>query len=108
MSGVVVNGVDLEARYGLRLTGDSEFGPPAPKSYLLDLPGGDGSLDVTEMCIRDRKKWRKLGLDEPVRIVITTAGCSDSFEAVVEAVKSKAGYDEAIVVSETSICRVRK
>ncbi|MFQ9181067.1 MAG: hypothetical protein ACLR3C_15085 [Eggerthella lenta] len=48
MSGVVVNGVDLEARYGLRLTGDSEFGPPAPKSYLLDLPGGDGSLDVTE------------------------------------------------------------
>lgn len=48
MSGVVVNGVDLEARYGLRLTGESEFNPPAPKSYLLDLPGGDGSLDVTE------------------------------------------------------------
>lgn len=48
MSGVVVNGVDLEARYGLRLTGDSEFSPPAPKSYLLDLPGGDGSLDATE------------------------------------------------------------
>lgn len=48
MSGVVVNGVDLESRYGLRLTGDSEFNPPQPKSYLLDLPGGDGSLDVTE------------------------------------------------------------
>lgn len=48
MSGVVVNGVDLEARYGLRLTGESEFNPPKPKSYLLDLPGGDGSLDATE------------------------------------------------------------
>lgn len=48
MSGVIVGGVDLEARFGLRLTNDSEFNPPRPKRYLLDLPGGDGSLDVTE------------------------------------------------------------
>lgn len=63
---------------------------------------------VSNQMSRAKKKWRKLGLDEPVRIVITTAGCSDSFEAVVEAVKSKAGYDEVVVVSETNICRVRK
>lgn len=48
MSGVIVGGVDLEARFGLRLTNDSEFNPPKPKRYLLDLPGGDGSLDVAE------------------------------------------------------------
>lgn len=49
MSGVLVNGVDLEAMYGLVLTGDSEFKMPVEKSYLLDRPGGDGSLDVTEV-----------------------------------------------------------
>ncbi|TNU89388.1 hypothetical protein FIC87_11355 [Eggerthella lenta] len=48
MNDVVVGGVSLEQRYGLVLTSESEFNPPKPKEYLLDLPGGDGSLDVTE------------------------------------------------------------
>lgn len=48
MNEVTVAGVSLERRYGLVLTNDSQFNPPRPKEYLLDLPGGNGSLDVTE------------------------------------------------------------
>lgn len=48
MNELTVGGVALEERYGLVLTSESEYNPPKPKAYLLDLPGGDGSLDVTE------------------------------------------------------------
>lgn len=49
MSGVIVGGVDLSVRFGLRLTDDSEFRAPSVKMNMLDLPGGDGSLDATEV-----------------------------------------------------------
>lgn len=45
---ITVNGVDLEKRFGVLLTDETSLNPPAVKSYLLDLPGGNGSLDVTE------------------------------------------------------------
>ena len=48
MNDVTVGGIGLESRFGLVLTSESEYNPPKPKTYLLDLPGGDGSLDVTE------------------------------------------------------------
>ena len=45
---VIVNGVDLQKEYGLYLLKDSEFLPPKPKLYYLDVPGSNGSLDVSE------------------------------------------------------------
>lgn len=45
---IVIDGVDVESRFGLILTDESVFSPPVVKTYLLDLPGGDGSLDATE------------------------------------------------------------
>ena len=108
-------GVDWLLGHGIRPTVKRED-PTAKANLDFEIDGQPWEMknvtnagsSVSNQMSRAKKKWRKLGLDEPVRIVITTAGCSDSFEAVVEAVKSKAGYDEAIVVSETSICRVRK
>lgn len=48
MNDVTVSGVVLEERFGLRLTGESEFKPPKPKMRMIDIPGGDGALDATE------------------------------------------------------------
>lgn len=50
---VTVGGVDLFDRFGLVLTDDSTFAPPAPKTYTVDIPGGDGSVDVTEAISGD-------------------------------------------------------
>lgn len=46
--GIVVGGVDLFERFGLRLTGESSVGPPPLKRYEVDVPGGDGSIDLTD------------------------------------------------------------
>lgn len=50
---IVVGGVDLYERFGLVMTDDYTLGPPAPKSYEVDVPGGDGSIDVTEAVFGD-------------------------------------------------------
>lgn len=50
---IIVGGVDLYDRFGLVLTDDSSYSPPAPKTYTVDIPGGDGSVDVTESLAGD-------------------------------------------------------
>ena len=50
---VVVAGVDLTEKFGLCLTGESTFGPPSTKTYTVDVPGGDGVLDLTEALCGD-------------------------------------------------------
>lgn len=47
-NGIVVGGVDLFDAFGLVMTDDYTLGPPAPKTYYVDVPGGDGSIDDTE------------------------------------------------------------
>ena len=49
---VVVAGVDLCEEFGLVMTSHS-LTPPAPKVYEVDVPGGDGSIDVTEAVFGD-------------------------------------------------------
>ena len=46
-----------------------------------------------------------LKLNEPVRVVITTYGCKDSFDEIVERASRKTSIDELIVVSETRFFR---
>lgn len=45
---ITVGGVDIESRFGVMLTDESTFNPPPVKRCMLERPGGDGSLDVTE------------------------------------------------------------
>ncbi len=52
-NGLVVGGVDLFDRFGLALLDDWTVGTPAPKVYQVDIPGGDGCIDVTESLSGD-------------------------------------------------------
>lgn len=42
---------------------DKEIGTPAPKTALIDIPGGDGALDLTEAFGPVRYENRKLSFD---------------------------------------------
>lgn len=50
---LIVNGVDLSTEFGLVLTDDYSLGPPTIKTYVLDIPGGNGNLDLTESLLGD-------------------------------------------------------
>ncbi|MEG1827696.1 MAG: hypothetical protein RR218_10605, partial [Gordonibacter sp.] len=49
---VIVDGIPLCATFGLILQSCSE-GEPEPKTYEVDVPGGNGSLDLTEALTGD-------------------------------------------------------
>ena len=49
---LVVAGVDLCEQFDLVMTGYT-LSPPAPKVYEVDIPGGDGSIDMTESIAGD-------------------------------------------------------
>lgn len=46
---LIVDGVDLTKRYGLILADGYSLKPPSPKTYTLDIPGGNGKIDLTEV-----------------------------------------------------------
>lgn len=50
---VVVGGVDPQEHFGLFLTDESVLGPPPPKLYQVDVPGGNGAIDLTEALSGD-------------------------------------------------------
>lgn len=50
---VIVGGVDLTERFGMDLLDGFTLSPPAPKAYTVDIPGGDGVVDVTEALSGD-------------------------------------------------------
>ena len=50
---LVVGGVDLFDEWGLSLLDGWELPYPRPKVYEIDIPGGDGSIDVTEAVFGD-------------------------------------------------------
>lgn len=52
-NGIVVGGVDLYDRFGMAMTDDYTLSPPAPKVYEVDIPGGDGCVDVTQAVFGD-------------------------------------------------------
>ena len=45
---LIVNGVDLSTEYGMILLDGYTLSPPEPKTYTVDIPGGDGVIDLTE------------------------------------------------------------
>lgn len=52
MNSIIVDGEDSFTSWGLILTG-AELEPPTPKTALIDVPGGNGSIDLTEALIGD-------------------------------------------------------
>lgn len=67
---IVVGGVDLFERFGMVMSDDCTLSPPAPKTYLVDVPGGSGSIDLTEAMTGDvaygaRKQSFVFGVIEP-------------------------------------------
>lgn len=50
---LIVNGVDLSEKFKMALLDGYTLGPPTAKTYTVDIPGGNGSMDLTEALIGD-------------------------------------------------------
>ena len=50
---LIVDGVDLTEEFKLILVDEYELDPPEPKKYTVDIPGGNGILDLTEALYDD-------------------------------------------------------
>ena len=50
---ITVGGTDLCAAYGLVMLDSSTFAPPDVKTYTVDIPGGNGVIDLTDALTGD-------------------------------------------------------
>ena len=50
---LIVNGVDLSMTYRMVLEDGYTLNPPEPKTYTVDIPGGNGVIDLTEALTGD-------------------------------------------------------
>lgn len=50
---LIVNGVDLSIRFQMVLLDGYKLEPPEPKTYTVDIPGGNGVIDLTEALTGD-------------------------------------------------------
>ena len=61
---LIVDGTDLTTKYGLILADGYALDPPEPKTYTVDIPGGDGVIDLTDSLLGDTAyKNRKMELE---------------------------------------------
>ena len=45
---LIVDGKDLTKEFGIILGDGYVMEPPSPKTYIVDIPSGNGKLDLTE------------------------------------------------------------
>lgn len=50
---LIVDGVDLTVTYQMILLDGHKLSPPEPKTYTVDIPGGDGVIDLTSALTGD-------------------------------------------------------
>lgn len=50
---LIVDGIDLEEKFKMVLLDGYTLAPPSPKTYTVDIPGGNGKLDLTETLLGD-------------------------------------------------------
>ncbi len=50
---LIVGGVDLTVRFQMILLDGYTLSPPEPKTYTVDIPGGDGVIDLTQSLTGD-------------------------------------------------------
>lgn len=50
---LIVGGVDLSTKFNMILSDGYTLNPPKPKTYVVDIPGGNGKLDLTNTLLGD-------------------------------------------------------
>lgn len=50
---LIVDGVDISMKYRMVMADGYTLEPPEPKTYTIDIPGGDGVIDLTESLSGD-------------------------------------------------------
>lgn len=83
---LIVNGNDITMEYGLILADGYTLDPPEPKTYEVDIPGGDGVIDLTDSLLGDNAyKKRKMEFE------FYRTGISDAeeFETIMTEIKRK-------------------
>lgn len=50
---LIVNGIDISIRFQMVLVDGYTLEPPEPKTYTVDVPGGNGVIDLTESLTGD-------------------------------------------------------
>lgn len=79
---LIVGGVDLSERFNLILADGYTLSPPKPKTYVIDIPGGNGKLDLTETLLGD------IAYDNRSQSFKFYVIAPESFEAVKTAVSN--------------------
>ena len=81
---LIVGGVDLTVQYGLILVDGYTLDPPEPKTYEVDIPGGDGVIDLTDSLLGDTAYKNRKGEFECYIFGLNTA---EEFERRMTAIK---------------------
>lgn len=108
-------GVDWLSNNGIRPTVKQED-PKAPANIDFEIDGrpwemknvSNAGSSVKNQLARARKKWWKLGLEKPVRVVVTMVNCADDIDSVVNAIIKDGGYGEVVVTNGEKLVRKRK
>lgn len=98
-------GVDWLLRNGIRPTVKQED-PKAPANIDFEIDGQlwemknvtNNRSSVSNQLSRGRKKWYKLGINEPARFIVTCEECSDSFESVCIGISERLQAGERCIV----------
>lgn len=81
---LIVNGNDVTMKYGLILADGYTLDPPEPKTYEVDIPGGDGVIDLTDSLLGDNAyKKRKMEFE----FYRTGIGDAKEFESIMTEIK---------------------
>lgn len=59
---LIVGNVDLTEKYGMILSDGYSMNPPEPKTYSVDIPCGDGSIDLTD-ALRGRAVYKNRSME---------------------------------------------
>lgn len=97
-------GVDYAQLHGFRLTVKLEDGGARANidfeicGNLVELKNVTNASSVSNQIKRARIKWWKLGIDEPMRAVFTTEGCTISYESAIDEVLMRMRPGEEVLL----------
>ena len=99
---ITVNAEDPAAPANIDLTSDRN-------GFLWELKDITAVNSVSSQISRARKKWYKLKLKQPKRIVLSVGKEADSFGELLEEARKRIKEDEEIIlVSDSEMIRIKK
>ncbi len=110
------SGIDWLQQQGIRLTTNIEI-PDAKANIDLTISGvlwelknaTNAESSISNQIGRSRKKWYKLELKTPMKIVISTDGYDGDIESIVTGtIKRLHDGEEAIIISKDNMRRIKK